>query len=496
MEGLVGLLFAGIVTSVTFLLVAERSRARARGLLDAARAVGLTDVEETETLGFTTSISGTAKPGRAADRDGGTSAAKGSGLRVRLERYSQKYDSGTRITVGPLGHGPYGFALRREGLGTALEKAVGKREIETGDPRFDEELYVQGQAPRALAVLDAETRREVRRLFRGEIWNGRPSDVTARLAGDLLKVEVRQRLFEPHWRELPGMLSRVLALALRLAAPRDVAARLAANLRGDPEPRVRLECLLTLVREFPPHVATREALLSAREDPNPEVRLRAGIALGLREGRACLLDLAASLAVEDSCAARAVSALGEHLERARVEEILGRALRRRRLATATACLDTLGRWGGEPGVPCLAKVLAVETGDVGAAAAHALGATGAAAAEEPLVRALASEAVDVRIAVARALGRVGSVAAVPQLRDAAERARHRELDRAARQAVAEIQSRLEGAVPGQLSLAQAEGGAGQLSLADEDVDGRVSLVEDQEPVPSTGPVRAKDREPA
>src|SRR6185436_5845866 len=58
--------------------------------------------------------------------------------------------------------------------------------------------------------------------------------------------------------------------------------------------------------------------------------------------------------------------------------------------------------------------------------------------------------------------------------DAAESSpRDKDLHRAARQAIAEIQSRLQGASPGQLSLAGAEGG--QLSLAE---GGELSLATD------------------
>jgi HEAT repeat protein len=67
------------------------------------------------------------------------------------------------------------------------------------------------------------------------------------------------------------------------------------------------------------------------------------------------------------------------------------------------------------------------------------------------------------VAAAEALGRSGTVAAVLPLKRAAELSKGIELRRAARQAVAEIQSRLPGASPGQLSLSSSE--AGRLSLA-------------------------------
>lgn len=507
MVGFFGLLVGGIFGSVAFLLASILARARARAWREAAAAVGLTGVEESEMLGITRSLTGTA-----------------SGLRVRLGRYRRgKYDSGTRITVGRLGHGPYGFSLRREGFGTSVEKALGEKEIEIGEPAFDEELYVQGHPPLARALLDAETRRDVRTLFRGEAWSGRPSDVRTRVSGDLLQVDIRERPFGAG-PPLSDALARVVAVARRLTAPPDVAARLAANLPGEPDPRVRLACLLTLVREFPDHPATREALLAARADAGAEVRLRAGAALG-PEGRGCLLDLAAGEGVEDSCAGRAVEALGPYLERARAEEILSRALPRRRVATALACLAALGRWGGEEAVAGLARVLAAEEGEIGVAAARALGATGAAAAEGPLVAALtggagewpgsatrapgatgddiperplaaalAAETVELQVAAARALGRVGSVSAVPALRDAGEHDRDRKLKRAVRQAVAEIQARVPGAAPGQLSLAGAEGGTGRLSLADEDAEGRMSLADSEGAAPAAP--RGRGREPA
>ena len=80
------------------------------------------------------------------------------------------------------------------------------------------------------------------------------------------------------------------------------------------------------------------------------------------------------------------------------------------------------------------------------------------------------------MAAASALGRVGSSAAVLPLKEAAESFSHDpELRRATRQAIAGIQSRVQGASPGQLSLAGAE--AGQLSLAEAEA-GQLSLAAD------------------
>ena len=161
------------------------------------------------------------------------------------------------------------------------------------------------------------------------------------------------------------------------------------------------------------------------------MRLRAAMALG-EEGRETLVDLVARADTGDSCAARAIVSLGERLS----AKAAGAALRRAlggagRPLTARACLEALGQRGRPE-------------------------------AEGLLLEALRSEEAPVSVAAAQALGRAGTVTAVAPLLEAAERSA--DLRRAARQAIAEIQARLAGAEPGQLSLAGGEAGA--LSLAD------------------------------
>ena len=129
-------------------------------------------------------------------------------------------------------------------------------------------------------------------------------------------------------------------------------------------------------------------------------------------------------------------------------------------------------------VDTLAKVLAVERGELAVAAAQALGATEQDAAERPLVAALSRSDDGVAPAAAVALGRVGSSSAVPRLREVGSTTRDGALRRLARGAVARIQARLTGATPGQLSLADGE--SGHLSLS-EDETGRISLPDDETP---------------
>ncbi len=443
MEPLVGLVAFAIAASIASLVASERRRAHLRVWGAAAKRVALAGVERAEG-GF---FGGEFLQGSSGD------------LRVRLEGYRQgKSVYGTKIVISGLGHGVGGLSLRREGLGTAIEKRViGEREIEIGDPSFDEEWYVQGQAPLALALLDGETRRRVAALLRKRFVtpSGEWVDVDPSLSDGLLEVRVKESGFSGNRERIPQILEGVLEVARRLVKPPDVAARLGENLRGEPEPGARLRLLLTLSREFPFHAATREALLAAREDASEEVRLRAGIALG-EEGRETLLELVAGTGTSDSCAARAIAALGEGLPAEQAEATLRHALRGAgRPQTARACLEALARLGR------------VE-------------------AEGLILGALRSEDAPVAVAAAKALGRVGTVESVAALREAML-PRGDLLRSAGRQAIAEIQARLKGAEPGQLSLAGGEAGA--LSLADGE-PGRLSLAEEAPP-----PVASSAAEP-
>jgi HEAT repeat protein len=350
--------------------------------------------------------------------------------------------------------GPPGFAGVR--IRPEKYRPAGVREIEIGDERFDSLFFIEGPARLLTVLLDAETRRMLASLS---------------TEGRLLIVDNEFRLETWDFR-FADALSLFLDLIRRFSEEMDVAERLAMNVRQDSVAGVRLRNLLTLVRDFPGEPRTVETLRAACSDASPQVRLRAAMALGA-EGHAVLTELAESLD-DDGTSAQAVAHLGRELPFEPTRALLAQALRRRRLQTARACLDALGQSGDPAAVDALAKVLAVEKGELAIAAALALGATGSPAAEPPLLDALRREKEDLRIAAANALGRAGSPAAVLPLKEVAEEG-IAELRRAARQAIAEIQSRLQGASPGQLSLTGDE--AGQLSMADAEA-GQLSFATD------------------
>jgi HEAT repeats len=339
------------------------------------------------------------------------------------------------------------------------QTAIQPAEVEVGDKRFDDTFFVGGPSNLVLALLDAETRRL---LFHMSL-NGK-LDISR---GELRVVQMPDK-------NVPHALPLLLDVGRRFAQPMDIPRRLAENAHQDPISGVRLQNLLVLIRELPNDPATAEALRKACSDPSPEIRLRAARELG-DAGQAVLVELAGSQA-DDAVSAQAVSILGQKLSFDLTRAFLDQALRKRRFRTARACLTALGRSEDAAAVDLLAKVLARERGELADAAAEALGRTGSPAAEAPLIQALGRERAEIRAAAAKALGHIGSATAVPPLKEAAERFSHDpELRRATRQAIAEIQSRLPGASPGQLSLSGAE--AGQLSLAGAEA-GQLSIATD------------------
>lgn len=375
--------------------------------------------------------------------------ARAGSMAVRMEGCRWEETSATRIVVAA--PGPPDFDLvtlrSREFLNT-------EGEVEIGDSDFDSAFFIEGPKLLLFAILDAETRQRlllVSARHRLQISDG------------ALQVELLDEY-------VPRVLPLLLDLRQRFHPSLDIPRRLAENARQDPEGKVRLENLLLLAHEFPGEPATLQALCTACADPNPEIQMRAAKELGV-EGRKVLLEVAELMDL-DAVSAGAVSILGRELPVERAASILERALRMRRLQTALACLEALSNHGAAT-VDVVVAVMEQEQGKLAVAAAKALEKIGSPAAEPSLILTLQREPADLQVAAAKALGRVGSVKAVSPLKEASERSwRDRELRRASRQAIAEIQSRLHGASPGQLSLAETE--AGQLSLAT-DPTGQLSL---------------------
>jgi hypothetical protein len=416
---------------------------------EAARLLALTDVREKRFLGMPQDLRG-----------------ESGDFTVMLQTYQRgKNDSGTRLVVADKRERiPASLDLRAEGFSSAVEKTFGAKEVEIGDPAFDEQVYVRGPEELLLALLDEPTRALVLRA----------AAAGGRIVDGKIRVEWRGG---GNKEKLVRALEAFLAAAQSLTRPLDVPVRLIEGLRSDALPGVRLRCLDLLARRSPLDERARAAFRETLGATDTELRLRAAMALG-GEGRETLLEIASSPASEESRAARALAALGRATPVERTASILSGALRSGRRSLAFAAVAALGNSAAAEAVPHLAPFLGHADAELAVAAARALAEISAPAAEPPLMAALRSENAEIRLAAADGLGRSGSAAAVAPLHAVVD-AHVLDLDlrSAARQAIASIQSRVPGASPGQMSLAEG-GEAGQVSLAGENHAGRVTVAED------------------
>lgn len=357
---------------------------------------------------------------------------------------------------------PDNLFLGREGIGASFGKLFVGEDIATGDERFDAAVVVRGPASRALALLDEETRHRVTELVKagGKVKDG------------VVSIALHRRFRDGE--ALSGIIQQLVAVAERLAQPDQTVERLAALARFDAVPGTRHRCLQELIGSHSGDPLTDMALRSALADRTPEVRLLAAVALG-DAGLDCLREIVASGGTSPEVARSAVEALGERLPEEVALTRLEKAVRAGHERLVHVLVERFGPSTSRQGVARLARQLRHETpAETAAACARALGRTGSAAAVAPLVAALARDGAAVRAAAAEALGKVGSVGTIAALREAASgNLMSPSVRRAAVAAIAEIQSRLTGAAPGQLALSRGE--AGSLALADR-ADGDLTLV--------------------
>jgi hypothetical protein len=354
----------------------------------------------------------------ALDASGTLTGRKGRlGVTMRACRDGSRIGRGTRIQIEGL---MPDLRLSRAGVGGRLWRMLGARDLGVGDPPFDSMVLLQGPALEVRALFDATTRAAARTALE--------AFASLRVEGGQLTADSDEATGGARPRLVASDLQILLDLGRRLRPPETPASRLAQISHADPLDTVRTVALRTLTELEPRHPETGTALRAALTDASPALRLQAAQALG-DEGASTLLALADDLAAGDALGAEALAALGERLTVEQARPILRRAAVTGRTACARAALAAVARGG---------------------------------AAEVP-------PSIVVAAAAARALGAFAGATEVTPLREA--EARGGELGRAAREAIAAIQSRLTGASPGQVSLA---GASGELSVVDS-ADGRVSL---------------------
>jgi HEAT repeat protein len=279
--------------------------------------------------------------------------------------------------------------------------------------------------------------------------------------------------------ELTAQVQGMIALARALACRGAIDESLERNAASDPEPGVRLRNLVALQERARGEVGAQRASETALGDADAAVRLAGAVFLG-RAG----VDAAVAIAETDGVAdATRIGALRHVLAHTPPDRALELARRLADTTTGEVRRAAVAVLGSAQDRASTARLIRIAREDTEAptlfAVAKALAEIGDPAAEPALVRLLAHDAPDVATAAARSLAFVGSAAAVEPLRKCIGEAFVEPLRDTARDAIRAIQSRLVGAEAGQLSMSSTSGVEGELSLADDQEAGKLSLPERQ-----------------
>ena len=302
----------------------------------------------------------------------------------------------------------------------------------TGDPEFDARIRVNGSETHALALLDQRTRRAALALvgeYGGALDSGTLYCDVGPADADMVTLVARFR--------------RIVDLAAHLAAAEDPPTRLRGNSHEDPLASVRLRNLTVLVEHLAAHPMTELACRAALDDRDHEVRLRAATALG-PGGHTALMALALGDATPETVAAEAAAQALRRLPEAAAREFFDRLIAQSPAPVLVAAMGALAERRLADAAPAAIPLLHAPTHQVRIAAVGTLGVIATTAAIEALHTAAASHPFDL------------------------------ELHRVVNAAIATIQSRAQGAAPGQLSLAVS--GTGQVSLAGSNVaEGQLTI---------------------
>jgi HEAT repeat protein len=383
---------------------------------------------------------------------------------ISLKITASGRDSHTSFKVAGLAGLPWNLAISSKG--SWVSGSVSGEKVLVNDPYFDEEVKISGAPEEVVALMDAETRRAVKRFVKvgGKIgW----ADLTLERSGVL-----------KDWGEIVELANVMMTVAARLGRG-PVPQLLLENVQSDPIPAVRVRNFQLLVDRFGSSEQTKRAVQVALGDRDPFVRVLGAAHEQGEKGMAILQAVAADPRSEVDVRVLALK---------RLVAIFGYANARPLVIDALAAPDRILNGaavlaaGTAHDVSQLERITALaDAGDeaLTETVATALGKLGDARAEVALIGLLGRESTAVRIAAAAALGLIGTVHAVePLLPLSKGLLGNADLHKAARDSIRRIQSRLGDAEAGRVSVASVDEAAGAVSLAAG--GGEVSLAQSEE----------------
>ena len=175
--------------------------------------------------------------------------------------------------------------IGRETGFTKMQRMMGIKDIETGDPDFDDEIQLQAIYPQSLvAMLDDQTRKAILILAsQSEFFNVINSAVTAAV----------QKKMDSAPLTVVGLAKYVVAVTVALANTESLVERFSKNIESDPLPRVRINNIRALTSHSTDKAAIDIILKKALDNSCLDVQVEAAKYLG-KEGLEHLVHLLVS----------------------------------------------------------------------------------------------------------------------------------------------------------------------------------------------------------
>jgi hypothetical protein len=341
-------------------------------------------------------------------------------------RRRRNYEECTLFEV----HGvPKHFGFRQQLLGDNLIQLAFGEDVQTGDAAFDDAMLVHGEEKPLRAALDAKTRALLIQLFTRP-GSGGVRDGSIRLILPVIAQDAG---------EITVQLRELVSLAERLSAPASTfRSHLAENARHDPNPQVRLRALVALHRYFQ-GAATEEAIRAALRDPSMEVQAAAARTLPSAETlRALTQNTMAPAAVRADC----IRALGPLPDHSLSRDALLELLQDRAPLVRQAALRTLPTLDPQLAKNQLPTWPSPQDPAERLALTEAIARVRTQKAEARLITFAADPDRSVRVAAIEGLGEIGTASALPALRVASGEAFGlTEVSDAARAAIERIEGR-------------------------------------------------------
>ena len=355
---------------------------------------------------------------------------------IRIKNFTEGDIEYLKFEITYAGTAAGAFRISNKTKFDTLNAITGMERIEPGDDDFNNALTVRASRPETmLSLLCSGARDDMLRLVKKSCR----LDISEKNIA-----AVNEAYYFESAENIAGTVRLLLSLRKALTREGDTRKRLIDNMNSETHAEVRVRTIRALISDFPVDDEIRSVLNESLNDRSDSVKIEAARHLGER-GMAYLVGMLGDRAdLRDDDAADIVKILTENMH--------------------------------EAGIPVLRKIFGT-TGSMTLLKEilRAFASFGDESLNDVLTDRLSRDEDEIRIDIIDALGRCGRVSTVEMLAGLASSSMNPFVKRAAQKSINRIQARLGGVEEGWLSIAEASGAEGALSMTDAAGDGALSI---------------------